>query len=54
MSLLGAIVGGIVMLIGFFMLVFGPGDRLQLSEFGQMARIVGLVLMGVGIIIIKL
>jgi hypothetical protein len=46
--------GGLFSLaIGFFMLVYGPGDRLQLKEWGRMARLIGLGFIALGILLIK-
>jgi hypothetical protein len=48
------IFGGLLTVIGFFMLVGAPGDRAQMRSYGNTGRLLGIILMVVGILLIKL
>jgi len=52
--MLEKILGGALLVVGFFMFALGPSDRIQIEAFGRLARVVGLALMVVGVILLKM
>lgn len=51
--MLQQIVGGALVVSGFFMLALGPYDRLQIAAFTNLMRLVGLALMVAGALLLK-
>lgn len=48
------IVGGLSLVVGLFLLFFGPEDRrVQLVAYGNTARLLGLILIVIGIVLLK-
>ncbi len=52
--MLTSIIGAALMLVGLFLFLFGPGDRVQIVPYTNMARVLGLILIIVGVVMIKL
>jgi uncharacterized protein YjeT (DUF2065 family) len=52
--MLEKIFGGLLLVVGFFIFALGPFDRIQIEAFSRSARLVGLALMVVGVILIKM
>ena len=48
------IIGGGLVLFGFFLLMGAPGDRAQMVSYGNTGRLIGLIMMVIGILLIKL
>ncbi len=48
------IIGAIVSLLGLLMLIFGPGGRGQIDAYGNTARLIGFILLVIGVLLIKL
>jgi uncharacterized protein YjeT (DUF2065 family) len=51
--MLEKILGGILLVAGFFVFALGPAGRLQVEAFGRTARLVGLAMMVAGIVLLK-
>lgn len=51
--MLQQISGAALLVVGFFIFALGPFDRIQIEAFGRLARLVGLALMIVGVMLIK-
>jgi len=52
--MLEKILGGVLLVVGFFIFALGPSDRIQIEAFGRLARVVGLAMMVVGVILLKM
>lgn len=48
------IFGGLLTVFGFFLLIGAPGDRVQMASYANTGRLLGLIMMAIGIILIKL
>lgn len=48
------VLGGISVVVGFFLLIGAPGDRVQMISYANTGRLLGLILMIIGIVLIKL
>jgi len=47
------IAGGALLVLGFFVFALGPFDRIQIEAFARTARVVGLGMMVLGVLLIK-
>lgn len=45
--------GGISLVVGLFLLIGGPGDRAQIPAYGNAARLLGIILIIIGIVLLK-
>jgi hypothetical protein len=52
--MLEKILGGALLVAGFFMFALGPGGRLQIDAFGNMARLLGIAMMVAGAVLLKM
>ena len=52
-SMLQQIAGGALFVLGLFIFALGPFDRIQIEPFSRTARVVGLGMMVVGVILVK-
>jgi hypothetical protein len=47
------IFGGLSLIVGLFLLIGGPSDRGQIPAYGNTARLLGIILIGIGIVLLK-
>jgi hypothetical protein len=53
-SMVLKIFGGFLAVVGLFLLIGAPGDRAQIVAYGNTGRLVGLIMMIIGILMVVL
>lgn len=51
--MLTKILGALSLAVGGFLLLFGPGDRVQIDAYGNMGRLIGLIMIVAGVLMLK-
>ena len=52
--MISKVFGGLLTVIGFFLLIGAPGDRAQILAYANTGRLIGIALMAIGIVLVKL
>jgi len=48
------LIGGVSLVAGLALLIGAPGDRVQITAYGNTGRLLGLIFIIIGIVLIKL